>query len=234
VEVNVMRKIAGVLLIVAACLNLAASMGYLLGGAFTAGVSMGADNLGDEIAGEWATQEGQTVSPAFSDGMDQVAGAGMAAGSALVFFGVFLLAAFGVLIAGAVFLFKGVRPRFVIAAAVVALLAEAGGIWFGQFGVTNVVGLVGGVLALLAAKQLLAQNQAEPAESPVETALEAKEDLSVEPEGSFGVPAPAEGSMQLAAEAPPVGLDAVEKNLIAVMIVGMLLMAGSSAWYYLG
>lgn len=229
-----MRKVAGVLLIVAACLNLAASVGYLLGGALTAGVSMGVDSLGNEIAGEWASQEGQTVSPEFSDGMDQVAGAGMAAGSALAFFGVFLLVAFGVLIAGAVFLFKGVRPRVIFAAAVVALVAEAGGILIAQFGISNLVGLVGGVLALLAAKQLLAQNQTAPAESPVETAMEAKEDLSAESEGSFGVPAPAKGSMQLAADATPAAFDGVEKKLIAVMIVGMLLMAGSSAWYFLG
>lgn len=229
-----MRKVAGVLLIITACLNLFASVGYLLGGALTAGVSMGVDSLGTEIAEELASQQGQTISPEFSDGMDRVAGAGMAAGSALVFFGAFLLVAFGVLIAGAVFLFKGVRPKFIFAAAVVALLAEAGGIWIAQFGIGNLVGLVGGVLALLAAKQLLAQHgQAETADSPVETVLEGNEKLSVEPVDSFGVPALTEGSMQVAADAAPAAFDAVEKRLIALMVVGMLLMAGSSAWYFL-
>lgn len=36
------------------------------------------------------------------------------------------------------------------------------------------------------------------------------------------------------AGAAPAGFDAVEKKLVAVMIVGVLLMVGSGAWYVLG
>ncbi len=230
-----MRKVAGALLIIAACLNLFASVGYLLGGALTAGVSMGVGSLGTEIAEDLASQQGQTVSPELSDGIDQVADAGMAAGSALVFFGAFLLVAFGVLIAGAVFLFKGVRPKFIFAAAVVALLAEAGGIWIAQFGVGNLVGLLGGVLALIAVKQLLAQTKpAETADSPMETDFEGKEDPAPEPEDAFGIPASGEGLPQMTIDAAPAAFDAVDKRLIAAMAVGMLMMVGSSAWYFLG
>lgn len=231
-----MRKVAGVLLIIAACANLFASGGYLLGGALTAGVSMGVGNFGNEIAGDLATQEGQTVPSEFSDGLDQVAGVGMAAGSALVFFGAFLLVAFGVLIAGAVCLFKGVRPRFIVVAAVVALVAEGGGILIAQFGIFNLFGLVGGALALFAARQMWAQKPAEEtAQLPAETASEAEEELPADSEEApFGVPALAEGSMAVGADVAPTASDAVEKRLIAVMIVGMLLMAGSGAWYFLG
>jgi len=39
---------------------------------------------------------------------------------------------------------------------------------------------------------------------------------------------------KVAGDAARAGFDAVEKKLIAVMVVGVVLMAGSSAWYFLG
>lgn len=230
-----MRKVAGVLLIIAACLNLFASVGYLLGGALTAGVSMGVNSLGTELAGELASQQGQALSPEFADGMDRVADVGMAAGGALVVFGAFLLVAFAVLIAGAVFLFKGARPKFIFAAGVTAMVAEVGGVYLAQFGITNLVGLVGGALALLCARQLLA---ASPPADEVGEALaapdgKAREALGADSGGVAGIPVLGAGSMALA-DGAAAAFDATDKQLMAVMIVGMLMMVGASLWYFLG
>ncbi|MGF1613005.1 MAG: hypothetical protein ACFCVA_03585 [Gammaproteobacteria bacterium] len=227
-----MRTVAAGALLIAACVNLYASAGYLLGGLLMAGVSVGAGSLGSEIIGELASQQGQAGVSEFSAGIDQMAGSAMIAGGALVFFGVFLLVACGMMLAGAVFLLRGMRPKFVVAAAVVALVAEVSGILIASFSITNLVGLLAGVLALLAAKPLVADDQAELPETAAATKLEAIEDSSGGPAGRFRVPALAEGAI----EGPIAhgGLDAIDKRLLAVMILGVVLMVSAGAWYWVG
>ena len=122
-----MRIAAGVMLIIAAVLNLFASIGYLgFGGAMTGVGSM--DEMG-------------------ADGATLVAGGGM-----LMAMGLFLLVSVGILIAGAVFLFQQKKPGFALGAGVMAILAEVFGILITAFGIMNIIGLVAGVLAIIAAK----------------------------------------------------------------------------------
>ncbi len=122
-----MRIAAGVLLIIAAVLNLFASLGYLGGGTIAAGVGS-MDEFG-------------------ADG-----GALVAGGAVLMAMGVFLLVSVGILIAGAVFLFQQKKPGFALAAGVMAIAAEVFGILLSGFGIMNILGLVAGVLAVIAAK----------------------------------------------------------------------------------
>lgn len=227
-----MRVVAGGVLLIAACVNWYASAGYLLGGLLMAGVSVGAGSLGGEIIGELASQQGQAVVSEFSAGIDQMAGPAMMVGGGLVFFGVFLLVACGLMLAGAIFLLRGRRPKFVVAAAVVALVAEVSGILIASFGMTNLVGLLAGVLALLAAKQLLADDQAERPDPPSATQWEAIEESPSGTASRLRVPALAEGAIEW-----PIahgGLDAIDKRLLAVMVLGMVLMVSAGAWYWVG
>ena len=66
--------------------------------------------------------------------------------------GVFLLVSVGVLIAGAVFLFQSKQAKFALAAGVMAIVAELFGIGLTSFGIMNLIGLVAGVLAVIAAR----------------------------------------------------------------------------------
>lgn len=140
-----MRVAAGVILIIAAVFNLIASLGYLAGGAVSTGVKSAAateyaqtQNLTDEQKAEWEKLQ------------DEVGNAGMG----FMAFGVFLLVSVGILIAGAVFLFQNKKAQFVMIAGGIAILAEVIGILITNFGVTNIIGLVGGVLAIIAAKSM--------------------------------------------------------------------------------
>ena len=75
-------------------------------------------------------------------------------GIGLMAFGVFLLVSVGILIAGAVFLFQDKKPQFIMVAGIMAIVAEVIGILITTFGVTNIIGLVGGLLAIIAAKSM--------------------------------------------------------------------------------
>ena len=72
--------------------------------------------------------------------------------------GVFLLVSVGILIAGAVFLFQSKNPKFATAAGVMALVGEGLGIAITSFGVMNLIGLVAGVLAIIAARSYSEQS----------------------------------------------------------------------------
>lgn len=150
-----MRVAAGVILIIAAIFNLLASLGYLAGGAATSGVSSMADsayvqnqNLTDEEKAEIERVK------------DEIGGSGVG----LLAFGVFLLVSVGILIAGAVFLFQDKKPQFIMVAGGIAILAEVIGILITNFGVTNVLGLVGGALAIIAAKSMSSGGTPPPVE----------------------------------------------------------------------
>ena len=141
-----MRIAAGIVLIIAALFNLFASLGYLAGGAATTGFAMVGDAVVQDEGVEMTAEEKEE----FSEGAGMVA----AAGGALMAFSAFLLVSVGVLIAGAVFLFQGTKPIFIFVAAGFAVLAELVAMLITAFGVTNLFGIVGGLLAILAAMQI--------------------------------------------------------------------------------
>ncbi|MFC3193799.1 hypothetical protein ACFODZ_06060 [Marinicella sediminis] len=140
-----MRVAAGVILIIAAVLNLLASLGYLAGGAATTGVANMAES--GYVQGQELTAEQRAE---LEEIQNEVGGSGIG----LMAFGVFLLVSVGILIAGAVFLFQDKKPQFIMVAGAMAILAEVIGILITNFGVTNILGLVGGVLAIIAAKSM--------------------------------------------------------------------------------
>ncbi len=144
-----MRITAGVILIIAALFNLFASLGYMAGGAASTGVSM----VGDQVVQEMA-KDGEQLTDQQQQEYDDAAATLGAAGGGFMAFGVFLLISVGILIAGAVFLFQGTKASFILAAGGVAVVAEVIGILLTTFGVTNLIGIVGGVLAIVAAKQM--------------------------------------------------------------------------------
>jgi len=149
-----MRTAAGVILIIAAVFNLLASFGYLAGGAATTSLSSVA-TYAEQNGGQQMTAEQKE---AISKAQDEVGGAGMG----FMAFGVFLLVSVGILIAGAVFLFKNTNAKFIMVAGGMAILAEVIGILITTFGVTNLVGLVGGIMAVLAAKGMGGGSAPEP------------------------------------------------------------------------
>lgn len=155
-----MRTAAGVILIIAAVFNLVASLGYLAGGAATNAVGSGMS----EVAMQMETQSGSQMTAEQKAEMqkfqDDVGGTGMG----LMAFGVFLLVSVGILIAGAVFLFQNKKGQFIMIAGGMAILAEVIGILITNFGVTNIIGLVGGIMAILAAKAMGTGPAPEPAE----------------------------------------------------------------------
>lgn len=140
-----MRVAAGVILIIAAIFNLIASLGYLAGGAATTGVANMAES--GYVQGQQMTDEQKAELEKIQD---EVGGSGIG----LMAFGVFLLVSVGILIAGAVFLFQDTKAQFIMVAGAMAILAEVIGILITNFGVTNILGLVGGVLAIICAKSM--------------------------------------------------------------------------------
>ena len=139
-----MKVAAGVILIIAALFNLFAGLAYLGGGAATSGLSGAVDTaMIQEQMTDAEKAEMQRVT-------DEVGGSAMG----FMAFGVFLLVSVGILIAGAVFLFTNKKAQFIMVAGGMAIVAEVIGILITTFGITNLVGIVGGVLAIIAAKSM--------------------------------------------------------------------------------
>ncbi|MGI9271206.1 MAG: hypothetical protein ACR2QT_05480 [Woeseiaceae bacterium] len=152
-----MRVAAGVLLILAAVINLFASLGYLGGGAATTGLSGMSESAVEASlleSGDMTEEEAREMAEMSSDMKG--------AGGMLMAMGVFLLVSVGILIAGAVFLFQSKNAKFATAAGVMALAAEGLGIAITSFGVMNLIGLVAGVLAIIAARSYGSPSSPEP------------------------------------------------------------------------
>jgi len=147
-----MRVAAGVLLIIAAVINLFASLGYLGGGAATTGLSSVSETAIEAslIEDGAMTQEEAREAAELTSSMK-------GAGGMLMGMGVFLLVSVGILIAGAVFLFQSKKPKFAMAAGIMALAAEGLGMAITSFGVMNLIGLVAGVLTIIAARSYMSQ-----------------------------------------------------------------------------
>jgi len=155
-----MRTAAGVILIIAAVLNLMASLGYLAGGGAATALGSGMSDvamIAQQESGNQMTAKQKADMAKFEE---EVGGSGIG----LMAFGVFLLVSVGILIAGAVFLFKNTKPQFIMIAGGMAILAEVIGSMISSFGVMNILGLVGGILAIIAAKGMGVGSAPEPAE----------------------------------------------------------------------
>ena len=148
-----MNVASGVILIIAAVFNLFASFGYLVGGGLATRVSMAPETI-QQMAQQAATEDGQTMTAEERAALQELSTQGVVAGGGLLAWGIFLLVSVGILIAGAVFLFQSKKAGFIYGAAAVAILAEAGGILITEFGITNLVGIIGGLMAIIAARSI--------------------------------------------------------------------------------
>ena len=155
-----MRTAAGVILIIAAVFNLVASLGYLAGGAATSAIGSGMSEVATQMQTETGSQMTAEQKAQMEKFQDEVGGSGIG----FMAFGVFLLVSVGILIAGAVFLFQNKKAQFIVIAGGIAILAEVIGILITKFGVTNIIGLVGGIMAILAAKSMGTGPAPEPTE----------------------------------------------------------------------
>lgn len=143
-----MRVAAGVLLIITAVINLIASLGYLGGGAVATGVGSVS-----ESAYEASLLEAESsMTAAEAEEYAEVTDGLRSAGGLLLGMGVLLLVSVGVLIAGAVFLFQTKQAKFAMSAGIMALVVEGLGIAISSFGIMNVIGLVAGVLTIIAVR----------------------------------------------------------------------------------
>jgi hypothetical protein len=172
-----MRTAAGVLLIVAAVINLFAGLGYLGGGAMVGGMGKLS-----EMAIEESKKQGHELSDEQKAQFAQMneARKNPAVGSAvrvMMAYGLFLLVTVGTSITGAVFLFKRKRVKVIVVMAALALVAEligcvaagvmvGGGVMITKL-VVSAFGLIGGILALVAARQISAANAPEAAPPPL-------------------------------------------------------------------
>ena len=157
-----MRTAAGVILIIAAVLNLMASLGYLAGGG--AATALGSSSM-TEVMNVAQQQNGTEMTAEQKANMDEIQDKAEGAGMGLMAFGVFLLVSVGILITGAVFLFKNTKPQFIMIAGGMAILAEVIGSLITSFGVMNILGLVGGIMAIIAAKGMGAGSAPEPVDA---------------------------------------------------------------------
>jgi hypothetical protein len=152
-----MRIAAGIILIIAAVINIIAALGYVVGGG---AVSLGGSGTMEKMLEESAKAQGRTLNEQEKQQIAQIkaASASMStSGGALMGFGVFLLITVVTSIVGAVSLFQSKRGKFILIAGVLAIAAEVIGILITKFGITNVIGIAGGVLAVLAARSIAAR-----------------------------------------------------------------------------
>ena len=138
-----LRITAGVILILAAVVNLFAALGYAAGGAVVSG-AVDLDSLAE------TPEDKQKVAELYGD----VAAFRTRATSFMVFAG-FLGLTVITSIAGAVSLFQGKRPRFIVVAAMLAAAAEIIAMAMSSLGLINVFGLVAALLAFVAAVSMI-------------------------------------------------------------------------------
>jgi hypothetical protein len=154
-----MRIAAGIVLIIAALINIFAAIGYLgAGGAVAAGGKL------TQLAEEQARKEGRTMTPEEKQAMAQLNAASSSmktSPGALMGFGAFLVLTVVTSIIGAVSLFQGKRAKFILVAGVLAAAAEVVGILITTFGFTNIIGLAAAALAIIAARSIGARAAAQ-------------------------------------------------------------------------
>jgi hypothetical protein len=154
-----MRIAAGIVLIIAAIINIVAALGYLGGGALS---SAGGGSALSKALAEESRKSGTQLTAEQNAAMAklQQATENGPSGTALMGFGVFLVVTVVTSIAGAVCLFRGKAAKFIIVAALLAAGAEIGGILITRFGAANVAGLLGAALALISVRSIMAKAEA--------------------------------------------------------------------------
>src|SRR5690242_13644060 len=118
-----MRIAAGIVLIIAAVINVFAALGYLGGGALS---SAGGANALSKALQEETNKPGQQLTAEQSAAMAKIKQAtdNAPSGNVLMGFGAFLVLTIVTSIAGAVCLFRGKAATFIIVAALMAAGAE--------------------------------------------------------------------------------------------------------------
>jgi len=179
-----MRVAAGVLLIIAAVINLFAGIFYVAGGAvvggaskFTAMAEEQQRKKGRDLTDEQKEQFAQLNQAQKQAETDPKVGRAV---RAMMAYGSFLLVTVGTSIAGAVCLFRRRAVKVIVATAVVLLVAEVVGcvtigILLGRTAlVTKVLfsalGILGGIFALLGARQVSLSNAPPVDDMPMPTA----------------------------------------------------------------
>jgi hypothetical protein len=169
-----MRVAAGVILIIAAVINLFAALGYFASGALVGGAGKFTDMVAEE-----SKRQGKELSEEQKQQFAQINEAsGKMGGSAgaLMGFGIFLLVTVGTSIAGAVCLFRRKAATFIIIAAAMAIGAEVLSavivavvlglpLGFGKI-LLSALPVVGASLAIIAARQIAAANAMAAAPPP--------------------------------------------------------------------
>jgi hypothetical protein len=179
-----MRILGGLLLLVTALINLLAGLTYAVGGALTAGITASVGQIGQGLADQYGIPlDGNALG-----GLDAATDAGFAISGGLFGLGVFLLASVLVLLVGAVFVFKRTKPKVVYAAGGMAIAGEVAGILIGTFGISNVIGLLAGLLAILAARGFAGGPVSAAKDSPKKAKSAEKPAVKVSnDEASFGI-----------------------------------------------
>lgn len=161
-----MRVAAGVILIIAALINLFAAFGYLAGGALVGGAGKFTNMVEEESKkqGKELTEEQKQSFAQINEASGKMGGSA----GALMGFGLFLLVTVGTSIAGAVCLFRRKAAKFIIIAAALAIGAEVLSavvvgvvlglpLGFGKI-LFSALPVVGAILAIVAARQITAAN----------------------------------------------------------------------------
>jgi len=143
-----MRIAAGIILIVAAIMNIFAGAGYVLGGGLATVGGMAADELNKQA------QEAGTATDENTKALTEAAATASGHGTFWLAFGVFLWLLFILQIIGAVFLFISKSKMFIFIIAALSVIAEIVGIVSWGFGWTNTFGIVGGILAFIGAMSI--------------------------------------------------------------------------------
>ena len=176
-----MRVAAGVLLIIAAVINLFAGLAYLVGGG-----AMGSMDKLVAMAEEQRKQQGKEMTEEekkqleqYNEARTKMSAADRAkmdtAARVAMIYGLFLLITGGTSIAAAVCLFKRSAVKFIVVASAIALAIEVigcvgagvllgAGVGAGKV-LVSAFGIIGGILGILGARQI-SQGRAAVAEGP--------------------------------------------------------------------
>jgi hypothetical protein len=147
-----MRIAAGIILIIAAIMNIFAGAGYVLGGGLAAGAAMVGEEAGKALAKEAGATDDEATAAAVKSA--QALGEAKGAGTMLMVFGLFLWVMFVLQIVCAVFLFISKSKMFIFVVAALSIVAEIIGVVVVAFGWTNIFGILGGILAFIGAMSI--------------------------------------------------------------------------------
>jgi hypothetical protein len=139
------RVTAGILLILAAVMNLGAAFVYAAGGVVGSGAFQLRNALEDR-----ARNEGRPPTPAEKARIDAVDRKVESSATGFLVFAGFLALTVVTSIVAAVSLFQGKRGRFVLVAGLLALAAEVVSLVISRFGPANVFGAVVALVAIVA------------------------------------------------------------------------------------